>query len=311
MIFAVTPRSSAEAAGWGRLLNDFEASQQAQGRALRTIEHYRAVLERVLLPFAEREGVGPADLTKRHVERLAAELHQRGLGRQSIKTYVMTVNVFLGWCAAEAEVQGGLKAPLPSVERKVLDVLTRPEIQAMEDAAVNERDKLIVRVLADCGVRLSELRRLTVDDLVVDGRERFVHVRSTKTRRERLVPLTPGLYLRIDRFIRRTRPDCGTRALFVTLGRSRLTGDYEPLSERSIEGLANYLGRKANIAKRVHVHLFRHSLATHLLRKGTNPIQVRDILGHTSLAMIDRVYSHLTRSDAHKALMDALRADDE
>jgi hypothetical protein len=40
-----------------------------------------------------------------------------------------------------------------------------------------------------------------------------------------------------------------------------------------------------------------------------NPVQVRDILGHTSLAMIDRVYSHLVASDAHQALMEALRAE--
>jgi integrase len=43
----------------------------------------------------------------------------------------------------------------------------------------------------------------------------------------------------------------------------------------------------------VHPHLFRHSLATNLLRRNVNPVQVRDILGHSSLAMIDRVYSHL------------------
>jgi integrase len=61
----------------------------------------------------------------------------------------------------------------------------------------------------------------------------------------------------------------------------------------------------------VHPHLFRHSLATNLLRRRVNPIQVRDILDHSSLAMIDRVYSHLAVSDAHRALMEALLADQE
>jgi integrase/recombinase XerD len=63
--------------------------------------------------------------------------------------------------------------------------------------------------------------------------------------------------------------------------------------------MVEMLGRKAGIKKQVHPHLFRHSLAINLLRKHVNPVQVRDILGHTSLAMIDRVYSHLAASDAH------------
>ena len=74
--------------------------------------------------------------------------------------------------------------------------------------------------------------------------------------------------------------------------------------------MVEMLGRKAGLRKKVHPHLFRHSLATNLLRKHVNPVQVRDILGHTSLAMIDRVYSHLVASDAHQALMEALRADE-
>jgi integrase len=71
------------------------------------------------------------------------------------------------------------------------------------------------------------------------------------------------------------------------------------------------LGRKAGLEKRVHPHLFRHSLATDLLRRRVNAVQVRQILGHTTLAMIDRVYSHLAVSDAHQALMEALRTDQE
>ena len=46
----------------------------------------------------------------------------------------------------------------------------------------------------------------------------------------------------------------------MTLER-RPTGDYEPLAERSVQGLVTMLGKKAGIAKHVHPHLFRHSLA--------------------------------------------------
>jgi integrase/recombinase XerD len=293
-------------AEWERLFADFEAAAQARGLALRTVEHYADILRRVLLGYCEREGLAPASLTKRHLERLAAELLQSGRARQSVKTYMSAINRFLAWCHEEGEL-AKLRGPQPTVERRVLDVLSREEIQRVEDAATTERDKLLVRTLADTGIRVGELRRLRVSDLLLQGRERYLRVRG-KGAKERLVPITPGLHMRLDRFIRRERPSCGTDRLFVTLTRGR-SGDYEPISEPSIQHLVKFLGRKASLEKAVHPHLFRHSLATNLLRRNVNPVQVRDILGHSSLAMIDRVYSHLAVSDAHQALMEALLAD--
>lgn len=297
-------------AGWARLFSDFEASMQARGLALRTVEHYSQALNRVLLAYCQREDLTPADLTKRHLERLAAELLGGGRSRQTVKTYMTAVNTFLAWCKAEGELEANLAAPRPTVDRRVLDVLSRQDVERLEDAAATERDKLIVRVLADCGLRLGELRRLTVDDLVSQGRERYLRICGSKSHRDRLVPLTAGLYMRLDRYARRGRPASSSDRLFLTLSRGR-SGDHQPLGESTLEQLVGLLGRKAGLRQRVHPHLLRHSFATELLRRGVNPIQVRDILGHTSLAMIDRVYSHLTTSDAHRALIDALRARDD
>jgi integrase/recombinase XerD len=294
-------------AEWEKLIGDFEASIQAGGLALRTVEHYSDVLRRVLLSFCERAGVQPQELTKRHLERLAAELLQSGRSRQSVKTYLSAVNRFLKWCSDEGELSK-LRAPQSTVERKVPDVLTREEIRRIEDAADAERDKLIVRVFADTGIRVGELRRLRTTDLVAQGRERYLRVPG-KGAKERLVPVTPGLYSRLDRYVRRARPHAGTDLLFVTLVKGR-SGDHAPISESSVQHLLSLLGRKAEINRQVHPHLFRHSLATNLLRRNVNPVQVRDILGHSSLAMIDRMYSHLVASDAHQALMDALRGEE-
>jgi hypothetical protein len=63
---------------WERLIGDFEASIQASGLSLRTVEHYSDVLRRVLLGHCQRAGVAPKELTKRDLERLAAELLQSG-----------------------------------------------------------------------------------------------------------------------------------------------------------------------------------------------------------------------------------------
>ena len=100
--------------------------------------------------------------------------------------------------------------------RRVLTVLERDEIRAMEDAAGSERDKLIVRVLADTGLRLSELLGLTAGDLIEQGRDRYVKVMG-KGSRERLVPLQPALYVRLRRFAANgARQETSSDRIFTT-----------------------------------------------------------------------------------------------
>jgi integrase/recombinase XerD len=73
--------------------------------------------------------------------------------------------------------------------------------------------------------------------------------------------------------------------------------------------LIRELGQKAGIKKRVHPHLFRHSALTWMLQQGMDSLTVARIAGHSSLVMIQRVYSHLTPADDYAALMQLLRAE--
>lgn len=301
-------RRSATVNSWESLFTDFEAHLQAHGRAWRTVENYHDVLRRVLLPWCTAHRLEPAALTKRHLERLSAELQQRDLSRQSVKSYLTCLNTFFKWCASEGELGEGLRAPRPAVPRRLLELPSRRDLDALEAAAQTERDKLLVRVLADTGIRLGELRGLRTSDLIQQGRERYLRVKG-KTG-ARLVPLAPALYARLKRFAERTRPQAATDRLFLTHSR-RQGGDYEPLAESSIEYLLAMLGRQAGIGYRVHPHLLRHAFATWLLRRGAGPLQVRDVLGHRSLAMVDRVYSHLTPTDAYRAVLQALQDEGE
>ncbi len=68
------------------------------------------------------------------------------------------------------------------------DILGREEIERIEDASRAERDKLIIRVFGDTGMRVGELVKLRTDDLVVRQRKNFLHVRG-KGDLDRLVPV--------------------------------------------------------------------------------------------------------------------------
>jgi integrase len=297
-----------------RLIDDYLADVRARGLSRKTEQHYASVLHRQLLPWAERHGITqPAQLDQKALNQLSTELLNVGsargpLSRFSVRSYLTTVNHMLSWAAKQGELEA-VKAQVPRTERRVLDVLNREEIRRLEDAAGSERDKLIVRLLADTGLRAGELTGLRLDDLLQEGRDRFLKVRG-KGRRERLVPVAPQVFTRLRRYADRTRPqDADTDRIFVSLRRLPRTGQYEALEVSGLGQLVRELGAAAGIKKRVHTHLLRHSFVTWALRRGMNPVTVATIVGHADLAMIARTYSHLNQQDAAAALMRALRED--
>jgi integrase/recombinase XerD len=76
-----------------------------------------------------------------------------------------------------------------------------------------------------------------------------------------------------------------------------------------VSQLLHALAVTAGIKKRVHPHLLRHSFATWALTRGMNPLTLAQILGHSSLVMIQNVYAHLTPADSYEALLKVFAED--
>jgi site-specific recombinase XerD len=299
-----------------RLVEDYLDYHRGMGHSIRTTrDAYGYPLRTLFVPWCAAEGIErPSQLTDKHLNRLSGTLLEEGhpyamrpkpLAKASVHAYMRAINSFLSWVRKEGE-KVEAKAPLPKLSRPVIDVLTRAEIQAMEDAADNERDKLIVRLLADTGTRLSELLGVRTTDIVEnDSRHAFLKIRG-KGDKERLVPLAPALARRLRRFAEKTRQEANSTRIFIALRRRPSSGEYRPLTPSGLAQMIRILGQTARIDKRVHPHLFRHSFATHMLRKGTNPLILQQTLGHADLTMITRTYSHLNQDDAYEATLKAL-----
>jgi integrase/recombinase XerC len=298
-------------------ITDFLDEKRAGGASRKTIELYAYTLREVLLPFCQKAGVTePAGLTARHLNAFSLGLIDgtgsrsgRPLSKPSVDSYARTVNTFLMWLAKQGEGEAPVaRVQRQRIPRRVVEVLSREDIRNLEDAAPNERDKLIIRVLADTGIRLGELLGLRVEDIRQEpGRKWYLKVLG-KGDKERLVPIQPSLAARLDRYAKRTRKDSLSDRLFLGNRRQWRTGDYEPLTETGTQQMIRRLGLEV-LGRRVHPHLFRHSFVTEQLRRGMTPTLVARIVGHSSLAMVDQVYQHLTVTDAHDALMRTLMAD--
>jgi integrase len=153
------------------LVRDFLSSCRARGLSAKTIDQtYKPRLERQFLTWARANAIHEVQqINQRTIERYQADLFDSGLRKKTLSTstvnsYVRTLNVFLSWARAEGE-QVSAKGKLARTPRKLVETLTREEIQSMERVA-NQRDALIVRLLADTGIRAGELCGLQIDDLI-------------------------------------------------------------------------------------------------------------------------------------------------
>lgn len=296
------------------LIEDYLASCQARGLSPSTIKQsYRYSLVDVFLPWCREQKITEiGELNQRALDRFTGGLlskpgkYGKQLSPHSVHHYVRSVRQFLNWCKSEGEDVTG-KPQLPRLPQKVVEVLSRDEIDRLEAAAPNDRDKLIIRLLADTGVRVGELCGLEMADIITaQDRRAFLKVRG-KGSKERLVPLSPSLVRRIDRY-RRARPDAHTDHLFVA-SRRNPQGEYAPLQQSGVLQLLRGDAERAGINRRVHPHLLRHSFATEALRRGMNPIQLAQLLGHSGLRMIEQVYAHLNAVDGYDAVMRMLTSE--
>lgn len=300
-----------------RLVDDYLMECRARGLAPSTIHNsYGYPLRSIFLPWcADNDIETPEQLDARTLAAFSVHLQEEGgkrtqaLSKFSVHAYIRAVRGFLTWCQREGEVVSARPA-LPRLPRRVLEVLDRDEIDALEAAAPTERDKLIIRTLADCGLRAEGLVGLRVEDLLRRDRQAYLRV-SEKGDREREVPLPPALHRRLERYISGGQPlDARDSHLFISLRRGK-TGDYEPLTRSGVLQLVRGAAERAGIKKRVHTHLLRHSFITNALRSGMNPLILAKIAGHSSLRMIDQVYSHLNTSDTYDAMISMLRESQE
>jgi site-specific recombinase XerD len=170
-------------------------------------------------------------------------------------------------------------------QHRAPDVLSGTEVERLLVASTDIKYRAIFTLLYGAGMRVSEVLALKVAD--IDSQRMVVHVRNTKNRHDRIVPLSPRMLQSLRDYWKARRPNgsllfpgpCGTK----------------PLSRKAVSIAIRATARRAGIAKKVHPHLMRHAFATHLLELGVDLRTLQILLGHRSLSSTTR-YMHLTEA---------------
>jgi len=101
------------------------------------------------------------------------------------------------------------------------------------------------------------------------------------------------------RYIRTSRPqDAGDPHLWLSTRRNAYTGTYTPFDVRGLTSMLQRLSEATGI--HAHPHKFRHTFASRALAAGIDSLVLQRVLGHTTLAMVNR-YVHFQSSDMLRA----------
>lgn len=259
------------------------------------------------------------------VDRLQVWLRDNGLDivtatSDSLQAFVSTLHD-LGICArSQARIVSGIKSlyrylklenyidknptlllETPRLGRHLPEVLTVDEIDRMVDSidmtkAEGQRNRAIIETLYGCGLRVSELCELELDNINFPDRMLMV---TGKGNKQRLVPMSQtsideiGLWLddraRLD--IKRGEEP----KVFLNRRGRRLT-------RVMIYYIVRDLALMAGVRKPISPHTLRHSFATHLLEGGANLRAIQQMLGHESIATTE-LYLHLDKSQLREEIL--------
>ncbi len=174
----------------------------------------------------------------------------------------------------------------PMREKKLPVVLSRQEVKQIFAQITNRKHRMILATIYACGLRISEVINLQIKD--IDSSRMCVHIKQSKGRKDRLLPLPSQLLHALRLYYKQYHPK---RDLFE--GKSKK--DLEPVkySTSSIRQILRRAVQKARIQKQISPHTLRHSYATHLYEHGIDLRSIQNLLGHNS-SKTTEIYTHVS-----------------
>lgn len=181
----------------------------------------------------------------------------------------------------------------PKLGRPLPKTLTESEVEKLLDAPnidipLELRDKAMLEMLYACGLRISELTGLRVDQ--VNLRQGVVRTMG-KGSKERLVPMGDAAVAWLQQYLRESRPELqGMKSSDVLF----LSGRGQQMTRQTFWHRIKLYAERAEIKKTISPHVLRHAFATHLLNHGADLRVVQLLLGHSDLSTT-QIYTHVAQ----------------
>ncbi|MCB2180197.1 tyrosine-type recombinase/integrase [bacterium] len=270
---------------------DFILSRQAMLCSPKTIRFYHFTAGRFVKYLEDNGVVKPEDLTARYIRAYLSSLVEQKLSDSYIHGHARAIKTLTRFWHEENYIPEVPKFQMPTIAKKRLPVLTANEVKKALSNCNNNRDKAIILMLVDTGLRRAEICALNWGDIdISSGIVRIAKGKGSKAR-----SVVAGIKTRRALLAYRREIDHNEEnPVFQTSTGKRLTPN-------GLRSALLRLGKRANI--HITPHALRRTFATLSLRAGMNLIELQAMLGHSSLDMT-RKYIQMIDEDlieAHRA----------
>ncbi len=252
--------------------------------AINTQQAYERDLNQLIIFLNSQKISNWPQLTSEVLNLFIMQLRHKNLSSRSIRRYLSSVRGLLTYLVNQGQLKHNCAAQLstPKITQTLPETLNYEQLlqllKPQGGARFERRDVAIIEVIYSCGLRVSELVNLNVDD--VDLSQGFLTVMG-KGGKTRHTPLGTSAQEAINQYVLERHSD----ALFVNKNGKRI-------GVRSVQNMIKKRALNAGIKVNVYPHMLRHAAATHFLQSSHDLRSTQEFLGHESIKST-QVYTHL------------------
>lgn len=198
----------------------------------------------------------------------------RGFKSATLKHYIYSIKYYLTHIAERMDLIS--KIPIPYVKKYNIHVLTSHEIYRMFEACKSPKERFVIQLLYDTGIRVGELTRLCVNDF--DFYNHSILIRDSKNRKTRTVYFGKNFTKTFNEYYN------STKTLFSDFFLNKEFHPFLRFSKKRVNKILKDLAKRSRIKHKISAHSFRHAFAVHYLNFGGTIYQLQKLLGHSYLS---------------------------
>ena len=273
----------------------------------RTIKNYEKQINYLLRFLQQEKGVAHIeDVNPKQVKEFLLSMTKTGHTPNYVNDLLKSYKVFFLYAFEEeyterlvTEKIGGVKKP-----KVIIRTFSEQELKCMSNYYqgqdfLNVRNKVIMMLLIDTGIRLSELTGLTEEQIKHD----YIIIRG-KGDKERVVPKSPLLSKWLIKYLAVRKSYFAYRVIPSNIFLSK---NAKPLTNTMIDRIVKEAGQACGVSGdiRVSAHTFRHTYAQYQLKSGVDLYSVSRLLGHESISITQTYLNGLRDADVLKQAQDS------